>query len=316
MPSVRLSLLELQILVALGDHKTLTQIAQELFLKHPSISRALHSAEQKTGVTLAEHVGRRLHLTSAGAELAAEARALLAHYEDLDSLVEDLRTGEAGTLRLLATRTASTYLLPGVLREFLELFDRANVSVQVAAPAELWERFANERHDLAVGPRTHATPPSAEWLFNDQDALFVRPDDPLARMRRDARLHIPTLIAPIARERERNIDDHLRAAHITVGRRLDIRSLETARQLVEAGVGAGLFDRSTVARPVAEERLVELSWLTLELCTSWYVAHRGRVQSPLVQRMLGLLQREARQWRTTCTCDVQVSSETGAFFGA
>ena len=40
MPSVRLSLLELQILVALGDHKTLTQIAQELFLKHPSISRA------------------------------------------------------------------------------------------------------------------------------------------------------------------------------------------------------------------------------------------------------------------------------------
>ena len=299
---MRLSFLELQILLALDERKTLTQIAQELFLKHPSISRALHSAEQKTGVTLAEHVGRRLHLTGAGVELAAAARDLLARYEDLDSLVEDLRTGEAGTVRMLATRTASTYLLPGVLREFLERFDRANVSVQVAGPAELWERFVNERHDLAVGPRTHEMPAGAEWLFDDQDALYVRPNDPLARMHGHARLHIRTLIAPIAREPERHIDEHLRAARITFGRRLDIRSLETARQLVEAGVGAGLFDRSTVARQVADERLVELSWLALDLRTSWYVAHRhARAQSPLVHSMLGLLQAEARQWRATCT---------------
>jgi DNA-binding transcriptional LysR family regulator len=100
---VRLSLLELQILVAQDDDKTLSQIARELYLKHPSISRALHSAERKTGVPLAEHVGRRLRLTSAGVELASHARNTLARYDDLDRMMEDLRDGQAGTVRMLAT---------------------------------------------------------------------------------------------------------------------------------------------------------------------------------------------------------------------
>src|ERR1700704_3330453 len=98
---MRLSLLELQVLVALDDQKTLTQIGQELFLKHPTISRAVHAAEQKAGVPLAEHVGRRLRLTSAGVELAADAREVLTRYDNLDRMLEDLRTGEAGSVHMV-----------------------------------------------------------------------------------------------------------------------------------------------------------------------------------------------------------------------
>jgi LysR family transcriptional regulator, low CO2-responsive transcriptional regulator len=287
---MRPSLLELQVLVALDDQKTLTQIGQELFLKHPTISRALHSAEQKAGVSLAEHVGRRLRLTTAGVELAADAREVLARYDDLDRMLEDLRTGEAGSVRVVATRTACSYILPPVLERFLSAYTQATISLHVATPSEVWQRFIDERHDLAVAPRTGALPPDAEWLFDEEDALYVHPADPLVRTDHHAPMHIPTLIAPIAREPERHVDEQLRRNHISFGRRLDIRNLETAKQLVEAGVGAGLFSRSTAAREVNEGRMVELSWLSLDVTTSWYLAQRAaRRQSALVERLVGLL---------------------------
>ncbi|MBV9582532.1 MAG: LysR family transcriptional regulator, partial [Chloroflexi bacterium] len=260
---MRLSLLELQILVALDDDKTLTQIARELYLKHPSISRALHSAEQKTGVPLAEHVGRRLRLTGAGAELATYARGMLAHYDDLDRIMEDLRDGQAGTVHILATRTASAYLLPHSIRQFVSAYARANISLQVATPGEVWQRFRDERHDIAVAPQTHETPGDAEWLFDDQERLYVEPASPLLRAGRPTPVHVPTLIAPLAQEPERHVDEHLRRCGLTFGRRLDIRSLEAAKHLVEAGVGVGLFGQSTVGRELAEARFVELSCLEL-----------------------------------------------------
>ena len=294
---VRLSLLELQILVALDDGKTLTQIGQELFLKHPSVSRALHGAEQKTGVTLTEPAGRRLILTSAGVELAARAREMLAQHDDLDRMVEDLRDGEAGTVRMLATRTASTYILPPGLQKFVAEYTRANVSLQVATPGEVWQRFISERHDLAVGPSTHDMPRGAEWLFDDRDALYVRPSDDLARSTRNGAVFLPTLVAPIAQEQERHVDEHLRRCNVTFGRRLDIRSLEAAKQLVEAGVGAGLFSRSTVTRELTEGRLTELSWLCLDLTTSWYLGERRGRNSQLVDRMAKLITADALLWR-------------------
>jgi DNA-binding transcriptional LysR family regulator len=287
---MRLSLLELQVLVALDDQKTLTQIGQELFLKHPSISRALHAAEQKAGVTLAEHVGRRLRLTSAGVELAADAREVLARYDDLDRMVDDLRAGDAGNLRVVATRTACSYILPPVLEQFVRESPRATLSLDVATPSDVWRRFVEERFDVAVAPRTGALPSGAQWLFDEQDALYVHPADPIAQADHNAALYIPTLIAPVGQESERHVDEQLRRNNITFGRRLDIRNLEAAKQLVEAGVGAGLFGRSTTAREIHEGRMVEVGWLTLDVITSWYLGQRvARRPSVLVERLVGLL---------------------------
>jgi DNA-binding transcriptional LysR family regulator len=223
---------------------------------------------------------------------------MLARYDDLDRMMEDLRDGQAGTVHMLATRTASTYLLPGSIQRFVTAFVHANISLQVAPPNEVWHRFRDERHDLALAPWTHDTPGDAEWLFDDQDKLYVDASSALLQTAPGAPVYLPTLIAPLAQEPERRIDEHLRRCGVSFGRRLDIRSLEAAKQLVEAGVGAGLFGESTVTRELAEARLAELSGLELDLSTAWYVAVRpGRRRSPLVDCLVTLLSEDAQSWR-------------------
>ena len=70
-----LSVSELQILAALAEGKTLVEIGRTMYMTHPAVSRALHIAERKTGLTLVERDGRRLRLTSSGAELVGVIKA-------------------------------------------------------------------------------------------------------------------------------------------------------------------------------------------------------------------------------------------------
>jgi DNA-binding transcriptional LysR family regulator len=293
---MRLSVLELQILIALDEQKTLAQIGQELFLKHPSISRALHAAEQKAGVALAERAGRRLRLTSSGVELAADAREVLAQYDKLDSRLADLRTGDAGSVRIIATRTACSYILPPALEQYLRQAARASLSLEVGAPSEVWQRFVEERHDLVVAPATHQIPSNAEWLFDEHDAFYVGRTDPLVAAEPQRAVHIDTFIAPALRDPD--VDQQLRRNNITFERRVDIRNLEAAKQLVESGVGAGLFGKLTTAREVADGSLVEIPWISLDVTTSWYLGQRPvRRRSVLVDRVISLLHERARGWR-------------------
>jgi DNA-binding transcriptional LysR family regulator len=169
---VLLSVLELQVLLLLSQGKTLTEIAGQLLMKHPTISRALHTAERKTGVTLAERTGRRLRLTSAGMDLAAAARGVLTAYQDVERLAAGIRSGEAGNVRVISTRTASGSILPEVLARFLIEYPAATLTLEVADPTELWAHFANEGCDVGVGV---GPPPSvagvrAEWLFDERSA--------------------------------------------------------------------------------------------------------------------------------------------------
>ena len=59
---------------------------------------------------LFERMGRRTHLTSAGAELWAHVRDLLARLREADEAMESLRGGSAGSLQIAATTTANTSL--------------------------------------------------------------------------------------------------------------------------------------------------------------------------------------------------------------
>ena len=126
-----LSVLELRILAGLARGDTLAQIAGDLYLKHPSISRAVHAAERRVGVALVEQSGRRLRLTTAGHDLATAADDVLGRYADLERLAAQLREGAAGTVRVLGTRSACSYIFRA-LERFATAYPQAVVSLAVA----------------------------------------------------------------------------------------------------------------------------------------------------------------------------------------
>src|ERR1700756_3378710 len=123
---------ELRVLVGMLNGKTIAQIADELLLTHPSVSKTLRTAQRRAGFPLTEQRGRRLRLTADGTRIAVAAQQVLVELGQVDRLrapakrvlvergqvarlAAEVRAGTSGGLRVVATAAICDYVLPPVI---------------------------------------------------------------------------------------------------------------------------------------------------------------------------------------------------------
>src|SRR6266550_1703196 len=86
--------------IRIAEMGSITRAARSLGLSLPMASRHLRWLEQELGTTLVHSTTRQLHLTDAGQEFAARARALLLGLEDAK---QSLRVGPSLEGRVIVT---------------------------------------------------------------------------------------------------------------------------------------------------------------------------------------------------------------------
>ncbi|MFJ4176159.1 LysR family transcriptional regulator [Microbacterium sp. NPDC089696] len=128
----RLSLGQIEALVAVSDHVSVTAAADELGVSQPSLSRRLQTLEHTLGVTLLRPSGRGVELTPAGALAASAARRALTEVSVIDALAESVRTLAAGSLRL----TGLPSLVSSLGHDIIGPFHLAHPGVTVSMSTE------------------------------------------------------------------------------------------------------------------------------------------------------------------------------------
>ena len=201
--------MELRVLryfLAVAREETATRAADVLHITQPTLSRQLAQLEDELGVKLFAHQGRRIVLTADGLLLRRRAEEIL---ELVDKTEQELSqseetvqgtvvvgTGEIGALQMLTSCiTAFSALHPLVHFSFFsapadvvkDRMDRGLIDVGL-----LMEPIAVEKYDYV---RTNLL---------EQMAVFMRPDDPLARKEAIAPedLEGKTLIIPLRSENQ------------------------------------------------------------------------------------------------------------------
>ena len=95
---------------------SVTKAAQELHLAQPSLSVAIRELESYYGVCLFERIGRRMHPTQSGETLYGYASHIVALFDDME---KQMRNWDSlGVLRVGASITIGTYILPALLHEY------------------------------------------------------------------------------------------------------------------------------------------------------------------------------------------------------
>ena len=265
---------DLEWLVALADHRHVTDTAAILGVTQPTLSRALARAEDELGVRLFERVPEGLVTTPNGAFVVEAARDLVARYRQLTTEIEARLDPDRGVVRLAFLDSMATSLVPRILRGFHQ--EAPGVRVELSQePAHAMRRdLAAGAVDLAIT----SVRPEGEfgWVALQHERLVVIVP-PTHRLRPRRRVELRELAGdelvttPQGFGFRSLVDGLLADAGVTLPVSFESVDLATIEGLVAAGLGVAVVPEAfaglsgtiglALAGPLAR-RTVGMTWRT------------------------------------------------------
>ena len=109
----------------------LSQAAELLHTSQSSLSKQIAALENQLKADVFTRQGKRLTgLTPIGRALLPHIEAIFAEIRTIENLSLDFNNAQAGTLTVATTHTQARYVLPQIVKEFREKFDKVNLVLQ------------------------------------------------------------------------------------------------------------------------------------------------------------------------------------------
>ena len=230
----------LESFVAVAECGSIAEASRRLNLTPAALAQRLRALEDELGHQLVSRAGRTVRPTASGLVVLRQARALIEGVRDLKAIAAN---GEpAGRLRLGATATAMTGLLPDILAGLRPLYPRIEFFLQPDLSVNLYHAVLSGTLDAAVIVRPHfQLPKSMQWLTLRREPLVLIAPDGMA-------LDDPHAVItqqPFIRY-DRNqwggqiVDRYLRQSGLVVREWLELDALEAIAALVCRGLGVAV----------------------------------------------------------------------------
>ena len=262
-----MELAQLEAFLQVAHHRSFSRAAESLFLTQPSVTARIQSLEREIGDRLFERTGRSVTLTDSGRAFLPHAqRALTAVQEGTDA-IEAVRHGEVGSIRVGASSSIATYVLPGVFKRFREARPRIHIHLSTGNSEEIIEQLLSSELHVAVTRLTQHPEIDSLHLYNDDLALVVAPGHPFAARGR-------VTVAEAGKEPflffERSSSYHgliyslfLRAGVVPESA-MELDSIESTKHMVEAGLGVAILPEATVERDIQRGALARVEIRDME----------------------------------------------------
>jgi DNA-binding transcriptional LysR family regulator len=280
---------QLEIFETIARLGSFTRASEELFLTQPTVSMQVKKLTDAVGVPLYEQIGKRIHLTDAGIELARTAREIIDALERMDMSVAQMQGLQKGKLRLAVVTTAK-YFAPMLLGDFSRVLERVaeNLDDLYILSEPLGE------HDI-----------EAESFMENPLLVLAAPGHPLARSKH---VTLEQLAAEPFLMRERGSGtrlavEELFAEHgLKVNVRMELGSNEAIKQAILAGLGISVLSRHVLVAGKVRGDPVILKAQGFPIMRHWHVAYpRGKHLSVVARAFLEFLRSSAGNYVDNAT---------------
>ncbi len=279
------TLRQLKVFDAVARLSSYSRAAEELHLTQPAVSTQVRKLEEHAGLPLFEQLGKKIYLTAAGTELLQHGRAIMAQFEEAQSAMAQFK-GVAGGKLNVAVISAGDYFFPRLLVEFARHHQGVTLNLAVRNRDDLLADLAENRTDLAVMVR----PPLDSDTINEafaphpyvivaarKHALVGESRISLSRVVRE-----PFIVRETGSDTWQSMVDGFGAHMAKLNVAMQIKSTETIKQAVIAGMGISFLSAHTVSRELRARSLAILDVQGFPLMLNWFVVHRRNKRLPPV----------------------------------
>lgn len=296
---LRLTLRQLRILEAVAHHGSFSRASKDVHLTQPAVSMQIKQLEQSLGISLFEHVGKRIHLTEAGQETLEASRAIGRELDNLEHSLADLRGLKGGTLKVSVASTAS-YFAARLMALFRQVHPDIRIRLNVVNRATLLDHLANNSIDLALmGHPPEGLNLTAQPFMENPLVVIASPSHPLAGIRDIplTRLADEPLVGREPGSGTRSAVEKAFAEHgLTLKVAMEMNKNEAIKQAVEAGLGLGVVSLHIVQSELVSGELCVLDVLGFPLMRQWYLVQlEGKRPAPVARAFSNFVLTEAKR---------------------
>jgi DNA-binding transcriptional LysR family regulator len=177
--------------IAVAEELHFGKAAAQLHMAQPPLSRQIQQLERELGVQLLERTNRRVKLTPAGEVFLKQARKTLEQASHAVQLTRRTHHGEAGHLTIGFVTSASSFVLPGIIRKLRVQYPNVDLTLKTATSLEQISMLQQDQLDVGL-IREEGVPEDLHTHVVRKESLaaIIPPGHPLSN---DGRINLSDL---------------------------------------------------------------------------------------------------------------------------
>jgi len=279
------TLRQLKVFEAVARHRSFSRAAEELHLTQPAVSTQVRKLEEHAGLQLFEQLGKKIHLTPAGAQMLQSSREIIQKFQEAEEAMAQF-TGVSGGRLNVSVISAGDYFFPRLLVEFAQRHPGVSLNLGVCNREELLAQMEANQTDLAVMVRPPADADMVAEPFAPHPYVIVAaPTHPLAKSTRIPVSRIsrePFVVREKGSDTWQSMQEGFGAQLANLNVAMEIKSTETIKQAVIAGMGVSFLSAHTISRELRGHAITVLDVQGFPLMLNWFVVHRRTKRLPPV----------------------------------
>jgi DNA-binding transcriptional LysR family regulator len=250
-------LAQLEAFVEVARRRSVTAASVALYVTQPALTARLNALEAALGTKLLDRRRR------GGAQLTEGGRAFLPYAERaLDAVAEGrallaaVAEGRGGQVAIGCSPAVSTYALPAILHAFAETHPRVRLAVRTGHSEEVLELVRQGQVEVALIRALRDPEIESFTLYEDELVLVVHPGHRFGDSVRLRRLGEEQFVLFDRASSYHELTSALfRESGLAPRGTMELDNIDSAKKMVEQGLGVALLPRIAVADEVRGGKL-------------------------------------------------------------
>ncbi len=283
---------QLRIFLKVVEKQSITKASEDLHLTQPAISIQLKNLQDQFDIPLVEVVGRQLHVTEFGKELAESARSILEKVEE----VEEKKMAHLGYISgklTISTVSTGKYVMPFFLTDFLKEYPGIELKMDVTNKGRVIEDLDRNRVDFSM---VSVLPPRLKLerlgLMENKLLLVASPNylAPDTKIKLKGNESISMIYREPGSATRQAMEGYLAKKGFIPKKSLELTSNEAVKQAVIAGLGVSIMPLIGIRNEIQNGELKIFQSAGLPISTEWNIVWlKNKNLSPVATAYLNYL---------------------------
>lgn len=286
---------QLQIFLKIVETNSVTKAAEALHLTQPAVSIQLKNFQDQFDLPLTEVIGRKLHITEFGREIATSAESIIEQVMAINYKTHAHKGQLTGKIKISVVSTGK-YVMPYFLSNFIKINEGVDLFMDVTNKTKVIESLQNNEVDFAL---VSILPKSVkvEKLDLLQNKLFLISNKKekirKAVQTKEMLQKLPLIYREKGSGTRETMERFITQNKFQVAKKMELTSNEAVKQAILAGLGYSIMPLIGIKNELRNELIQIIPTKGLPIKTMWsLIWTKGKKMSPAAAAFLEYLKKE------------------------